>query len=163
MAGDSSHVPLLSGRANSRSSGRSFFDRIASFFSAHNLAVASGPLATVIIFLIAKYHGFDDGSADKALASKKIGAMLGALVWMAVWWILEPVPIAITSLLPLVLFPFFEIMDSEEVATEYMNDTVVLMLGSFILALAINRHNLHKRMALKVRLVIKGFYPRLDY
>lgn len=143
------------------------FDRLTSpfkrVFTGHNLAVAAGPLSTLIIFLIAKFHGFHDGSDDKATASKKIGAMLGALVWMATWWILEPVPIAITSLLPLVLFPFFEIMDSDAVATEYMNDTVVLMLGTFILALGINKYNLHKRMALKILLLIGGeeMNPRL--
>lgn len=147
---------------NSRSRGCPF-DRVTELFSAHNLAVLAGPLSTAIIFAIAKYHGFDDGSEDKAEASKKIGAMLGALLWMAVWWILEPVPIAITSLLPLVLFPFFEIMNSDEVAAEFMNDTVVLMLGSFILALAINKYNLHKRMALKVLLLVGGeeMNPRL--
>lgn len=153
--------------AKNSESGSCLFDRLSSpfkvVFTGHNLAVAAGPLATLIIFLIAKYHGFDDGTEDKAAASKKIGAMLGALVWMATWWILEPVPIAVTALLPLALFPFFEIMDSESVAREYMNDTVSVMLGTFIIALAINKYNLHKRMALKILLMVGGeeMNPRL--
>ncbi|CAM6100765.1 unnamed protein product [Calypogeia fissa] len=158
----SNREPLLGQDDGDAESGSTscFFDRfthaLKRIFSAHNLATAAGPVATAIIFCIAKYRGFDDGSGDMVASSKKIGAMLGALVWMAVWWVLEPVPIAITSLLPLVLFPFFEVMDSDMVAANYMNDTVVLMLGTFILALAINRYNLHKRMALKILMLVGG-------
>ncbi|KAL2644249.1 hypothetical protein R1flu_011836 [Riccia fluitans] len=93
----------------------------------------------------------------------KIATMLGALVWLALWWILEPVPIAITSLLPVGLFPFLGIMSSDEVAGHYTNGVVMLMLGTFILALGIERYDLHKRMALKILLVSGGskMDPRL--
>ncbi|CAK9205862.1 unnamed protein product [Sphagnum jensenii] len=89
--------------------------------------------------------------------------MLGAVLWLAIWWLFEAVPICITALLPLVLFPFLQLMQADHVAEKYMNDTVVLMLGTFILALGIERFSLHKRIALRILLFFGGnpMDPRL--
>ncbi|CAK9225202.1 unnamed protein product [Sphagnum troendelagicum] len=89
--------------------------------------------------------------------------MLGAVLWLAIWWLFEPVPICITALLPLVLFPFLEVMEADQVAEKYMNDTVVLMLGTFILAQGIERFSLHKRIAMRILLFFGGekMDPRL--
>lgn len=116
------------------------------------LVVASGPLAMV---LIVNFIEIKEGP--------KAVHMLGALVWLALWWILEPVPLCVTALVPLVLFPALRIMDANEVAEHYANDTVTLMLGTFILALAIQRFNLHKRIALRILLFFggKSMDPRL--
>ncbi|CAM6023037.1 unnamed protein product [Sphagnum balticum] len=89
--------------------------------------------------------------------------MLGAVLWLAIWWLFEPVPICITALLPLVLFPFLDVMEADQVAEKYMNDTVVLMLGTFILAQGIERFGLHKRIAMRILLFFGGekMDPRL--
>ncbi len=77
---------------------------------------------------------------------------------MAVWWITEVVPLAITSLLPVALFPLFGIMDGKAVSATYFNDVIFLFMGGFLVALAMERWNLHKRIALKI-LSVTGVSP----
>ncbi|MBI4459535.1 MAG: SLC13/DASS family transporter [Acidobacteria bacterium] len=69
---------------------------------------------------------------------------------MASWWISEAVAIPLTSLVPLVLFPVFGIMPSENVAPYYADQTIFLFLGGFIVALAIQKWSLHRRIALHI-------------
>lgn len=69
-------------------------------------------------------------------------------VLMATWWISEAISIAMTSLLPLVLFPALGIMASARVAPYYTDHTIFLFFGGFVVALTIQRWNLHKRIAL---------------
>jgi solute carrier family 13 (sodium-dependent dicarboxylate transporter), member 2/3/5 len=77
---------------------------------------------------------------------------------MAVWWITEVVPLAVTSLLPVALFPLFGIMSGGEVATTYFNDVIFLFMGGFYVALAMQRWNLHRRIALHI-LKFTGISP----
>ncbi|PKP53435.1 MAG: sodium:dicarboxylate symporter [Bacteroidetes bacterium HGW-Bacteroidetes-1] len=69
---------------------------------------------------------------------------------MAVWWITEAVPLAVTSLIPVALFPLFGIMDGKEVSSAYFNDVIFLFMGGFLVALAMQRWGLHKRIALHI-------------
>ena len=78
---------------------------------------------------------------------------------MAVWWITEAVPLAVTALLPLILFPAFGIMDGKAVSTQYVNHIIFIFVGGFMVALAMERWDLHKRMALKI-LMMAGVHPR---
>jgi sodium-dependent dicarboxylate transporter 2/3/5 len=78
----------------------------------------------------------------------KAPIMAAIVVIMAMFWIFEVIPIPITSLLPLVLFPVFEIADSKETAVFYGKDIIFLFLGGLILAQALQVSNLHKRLAL---------------
>jgi len=73
---------------------------------------------------------------------------------MAFWWIFEAVNIYITALLPLVLFPLLGVASMKEVAPNYMNHIIFLFIGGFILAFAMERWNLHKRLALKIILMM---------
>ncbi|OFV94898.1 MAG: hypothetical protein A3F68_01720 [Acidobacteria bacterium RIFCSPLOWO2_12_FULL_54_10] len=76
--------------------------------------------------------------------------MAAVAALMASWWITEAVPIAVTSLLPLVLFPVLGISPSDKVAPYYADHTIYLFLGGFIVALAIQKWNLHRRIALHI-------------
>ncbi len=67
---------------------------------------------------------------------------------MATWWLTEAVNIAVTSLLPIALFPFLGILSAQDVAAAYANHIVFLYIGGFVIALAMERCNLHKRIAL---------------
>jgi sodium-dependent dicarboxylate transporter 2/3/5 len=75
---------------------------------------------------------------------------------MAVWWITEAIPLAATSLLPLVLFPIFGILNGEQIAASYINSTIFLFLGGFIIALSMEKWNFHKRIALRIILLFGG-------
>ncbi|NNF40643.1 MAG: DASS family sodium-coupled anion symporter [Woeseiaceae bacterium] len=75
-------------------------------------------------------------------------AAIGVL--MAVWWATEAVPIAVTALLPLVCFPLFGIATIQDTAAPYANKVIYLFLGGFIVAFAMQRWNLHRRIALTV-------------
>jgi sodium-dependent dicarboxylate transporter 2/3/5 len=77
--------------------------------------------------------------------------MLGVLAWVFLWWITDAVPLAVASMAPLFLFPAFGISSSDAVAKAYMDDVISLVLGSFILALAIEHYSIHRRLALNVR------------
>ena len=69
---------------------------------------------------------------------------------MVVWWITEALPLAATALVPLVLFPLLGISSGKEVAAVYMNSTIFLFIGGFVLALSMQRWDLHTRIALRV-------------
>jgi solute carrier family 13 (sodium-dependent dicarboxylate transporter), member 2/3/5 len=77
---------------------------------------------------------------------------------MATWWITEIVPLAVTSLLPVALFPLFGVMDSKDVSAAYFNDVIFLFMGGFLVALAMQRWQLHRRIALHI-LKITGVGP----
>jgi sodium-dependent dicarboxylate transporter 2/3/5 len=71
-------------------------------------------------------------------------------LWMATWWATEAIPVPVTAFLPLVVFEPLGISSLREAAAPYANPTIYLFLGGFMMALAIDRWNLHRRIALAV-------------
>jgi sodium-dependent dicarboxylate transporter 2/3/5 len=80
-------------------------------------------------------------------SNTKIGIMLGIAIWMLGWWVTEVVPVAITSLLPIILFPLTGICSGEAISKAYFNEVIFLYIGGFMLALAIEKWEVHKRIA----------------
>ncbi|MBV6424068.1 MAG: Sodium-dependent dicarboxylate transporter SdcS [Steroidobacteraceae bacterium] len=84
---------------------------------------------------------------------------LGLAVWMAIWWATEAVPLAATALLPLPIVPLIGVPGSAQVLTEYANPTIFLILGGFLLGLAMERWRLHARIAYAIIAAV-GSHPR---
>jgi len=83
----------------------------------------------------------------------EVSYTLAIAILMAGWWITEVIPLAITSLLPVVMFPLMGVMDGKNVSSAYFNHVIFLFIGGFIMALAMQKWDLHRRIALRIMLV----------
>ncbi|GMN11230.1 SLC13 family permease [Croceitalea sp. MTPC9] len=84
------------------------------------------------------------------LVSEQGDAVVAVAVWMLIWWITEAVSISVTALLPLLLFPLLKILPIADVGANYGSPIVFLFFGGFVMALALEKVNLHKRIALNI-------------
>ncbi|MEP7168394.1 MAG: SLC13 family permease, partial [Bacteroidota bacterium] len=107
------------------------------------LTIAGGPVAGALVY----YAAFSNGLTPLLCSMAFITA------WMAVWWITGAVEIAVTSLLPFVLMPLMHIMKAEDVAVHYMDQTIFLFIGGFFLAYAMEKWDLHHRIAYRIILM----------
>jgi sodium-dependent dicarboxylate transporter 2/3/5 len=105
-------------------------------------------LAAPILFVYIIYF------VDLEPGKPEITFTFAVAVLMALWWITEVVPLAVTSIIPVVLFPILGIMNGKDVSTTYFNYIIFLFLGGFLVALALEKWNLHRRIALKILLTI---------
>ena len=114
-----------------------------------------GPLAFVVFLIFGQFEGLSN-SGQSVLAST---------LWIAIWWVTEAIPIAATALLPIILFPLSQGMELPTTTESYGHKYVFLYLGGFLIAIGIEKWNLHKRIAINiisfigtdVRKVILGF------
>ncbi|MDH3417595.1 MAG: SLC13 family permease [Gammaproteobacteria bacterium] len=104
------------------------------------VGVFLGPALALLMLL----GGTPEGLSDSGWKAASMG------VRMAIWWATEAVPIAVTDLLPLVCFPLLGIAGIQDTAAPYANKVIYLFLGGFIVAFAMQRWNLRRRMALTV-------------
>ncbi|MEM1294518.1 MAG: SLC13 family permease [Verrucomicrobiota bacterium] len=99
--------------------------------------------------------------ADFKPGNPLVTRMAAIAVLMATWWITDAIPLAATALLPLVLFPLLGILTGKETAPIYINSTIFVFIGGFLIALAMERWNLHKRIALNIIKTVGGGPSRL--
>lgn len=115
--------------------------------SKHLIKFLLGPLLAILIMFI-----------DVVPGNPEATKMAAVTVWVAVWWFTEAVHLSVTALLPFLLLPLLGILDTKTVASHYMDQVIFLFIGGFILAFAIERWNLHKRISLKILLTM-GSHP----
>ncbi|WP_162415565.1 SLC13 family permease [Cyclobacterium roseum] len=99
-----------------------------------------GPLAFLGIYFFATPEGLSDSGV----------ALLAITFWIAIWWITEAIPIAATALLPLVVFPLTGVLGIKATSIPYSDPMVLLYMGGFMIAVSIEKWNLHKRIALRI-------------
>jgi len=113
------------------------------------LGLGLGPAIFAVVVLAAPI-------ADMPLGAKIV---LAATLWMAAWWITEAIPIYVTALLPLAIFPSLGVTDLGGTSASYADRVVFLFLGGFILAKAVEKSKLHRRFALNLLKTV-GTSPR---
>jgi sodium-dependent dicarboxylate transporter 2/3/5 len=92
------------------------------------------------------------------IISPEANKVISLAVWMVTWWITETVSISVTALIPLTFFSLLGIMDMKSVASNYASPIVFLFFGGFVIALALEKVNLHRRIALNI-IKITGTSP----
>ncbi|MFW6106462.1 MAG: SLC13 family permease [Desulfovermiculus sp.] len=122
------------------------------FYSARQkIGLFLGPILFFILYLVPTPEGM----------SAEAQAVMASTAWIATWWICESIPIPATSLLPVVLFPLTGALATSKVTPSYANHLVFLFMGGFMIALAMEKWNLHKRIALAIILLIGGGPKRI--
>ena len=103
------------------------------------IALVLGPLLFLIVY-----------NLPFVLLSPEADRILAVALWMIIWWCTETVSISVTALIPLTFFPLLDIMDLKAVAAHYGSPIVFLFFGGFVMALAMEKVGLHKRIALNI-------------
>ena len=106
-----------------------------------------GPLVALLFYFILPEQYITSAGVSETF-SHAARACAAIVLWMVIWWFTEAVPIAVTSLLPIVLFPLFGVMGSSDTLKEYANGTIFLFLGGFLIAAGVARWHLDRRIAL---------------
>ncbi|MCF8242716.1 MAG: SLC13 family permease [Melioribacteraceae bacterium] len=99
-------------------------------------------IGLAIILFLAVFFIFDFGEHKSAQITAGVAVLMSAL------WITEAIPLAATSLIPLILFPLLGVLDPKITAGSYINSTIFLFIGGFLIAIAMEKWNLHRRIAL---------------
>lgn len=105
------------------------------------------------ILLVADFVPRPDGLSVEAVR------VLGITLIVGIWWVTEALPLGASALVPAALFPFFGVAEAKQVTPAYMSPFIMLLLGGFLLALAVEKSGVHRRVALYVLLGV-GTSPR---
>lgn len=108
-----------------------------------------GPISALAIYLLLPDQ-YINQAGEVTLFNHTAKATLSLMIWMAIWWLTEATDIRITALLPVALFPLFRVTSIQAATAPYASHIIFLFLGGFIIAIAIQRWGLDKRIALSI-------------
>lgn len=114
--------------------------------TAAHVGLVAGPL----LFFVTRWVAGPDLGAGSTGGAMGAGDALACTIWIAIWWMTEAIPVALTSLLPLVLFPLTGLASPSSVAKAYGDDVVFLFLGGLLLAQCMVETGLHRRIAMRI-------------
>lgn len=106
----------------------------------HLLAIVAGPLAALVLLLLPP-------PGDLSLPAWRVAAIT---LWIIIWWLTEAIPIPATALIPIPFFPMLEVSTLKTIAASYAHPLLLMFLGGFMLAAAMQRSGLHRRIALNI-------------
>ncbi|RLA10894.1 MAG: anion transporter, partial [Gammaproteobacteria bacterium] len=118
----------------------------SAFNLAKRIGFFAGPLGALLMILGGYGFGVD---GDGGISTPALHTLALAW-WMACWWLTEAVPIAVTAILPIVLLPLLGISPIKAATAPYAHPLVFLFMGGFIIGIAMQRHQLHRRIALHI-------------
>jgi solute carrier family 13 (sodium-dependent dicarboxylate transporter), member 2/3/5 len=110
------------------------------FKGAKTFGLIAGPAIFFLIILL----------APKDVLTPEAWKVIASAAWMVIWWVTEAAPIPVTALMPIILFSITGVFTIDEATAPYANKIIFLFMGGFMLGLAMERHNLHKRIALNL-------------
>ena len=116
-----------------------------------NIGLFLGPLSFFLILFFFHPEGLNP----------QANAVLASTAWVSIWWITEVIPIAVTSLLPIILFPLSGAMELSLTTASFGHKYIFLYMGGFIIAIAIEKWNLHKRIALNIIYLVGSNIKRI--
>ncbi len=113
------------------------------------MSILAGPLGAVMLYALLPVTFIDHGGEVVAL-ERPVRVVIALACWMAIWWITEAVPMAVTALLPVTLFPVLGLTSFKVAAQAYAHPLIFLFLSGFLVSIALQKWGLHRRFAVSL-------------
>ena len=113
------------------------------------IGIVAGPVVAALVYAWLP-GGFTSAGGDEVLLDTGVRSVIALAAWMALWWIGEVIPLAVTALLPVTLLPLFGICSFKDAAAPYAHPLIFLFLSGFLISIALQKWGLHRRFAVSL-------------